>query len=149
MNKKFEEIIQFAIKKEEEAANLYEKARGMTENIGARKMFEELAEEEWKHKEMFERLREDEVMDRQSEDVPDLKISNYLVETYLQPDMEYQKILILAMKREEKSVKLYTDMKKYAKNPILNKLLETLIQEEKKHKLRLEKEYDENILIED
>lgn len=149
MNKKFEEIIQFAIKKEEEAANLYEKAREMTGNIGARKMFEELAEEEWKHKEMFERLREDEVMDRQSEDVPDLKISNYLVETDLQPDIEYQKILILAMKREEKSVKLYTDMKKYTENPILNKLLETLIQEEKKHKLRLEKEYDENILIED
>jgi hypothetical protein len=33
-------------------------------------------------------------------------------------------------------------------DPKLNKLLKRLIQEEKKHKLRLEKEYDERILTE-
>ena len=50
------------------------------------------------------------------------------------------------MKMEERSLKLYTDMKESNKDKDLNKLFTLLANEEAKHKLRLEKIYDEEIL---
>jgi rubrerythrin len=47
---------------------------------------------------------------------------------------------------EERSLKLYTDMKESNKDKDLNKLFTLLANEEAKHKLRLEKIYDEEIL---
>ncbi|MBM3213042.1 hypothetical protein FJZ33_12530 [Candidatus Poribacteria bacterium] len=63
--------------------------------------------------------------------------------------MEYQDILIMAMKREESAVKLYTDLASRVQEPKMNKLLQFMAQEESKHKLRLETEYDKNVLRED
>jgi rubrerythrin len=53
------------------------------------------------------------------------------------------------MKREESAVKLYNDMAEKAQTPELQKLLKFMSQEEARHKLRLETEYDENVLRED
>ena len=80
------------------------------------------------------------------EKIPNLKISDYLVETKLKPDLSYADILRIAMKREERSVKLYTDLKEKSQDEALNKLFTFLIQEETKHKYRLEKIYDDEIL---
>jgi rubrerythrin len=55
----------------------------------------------------------------------------------------------MAMKKEESAVKLYNDMAAHVENPKLEKLLKFMAQEEAKHKLRLETEYDENVLGED
>jgi rubrerythrin len=78
-----------------------------------------------------------------------LKISNYTLEEDYSPDMNYQETLLLAIKREEKSVKLYQDLSKRAAEPELKKMFQVLAQEESKHKLNLETEYDKNILTED
>jgi rubrerythrin len=50
------------------------------------------------------------------------------------------------MKREERSVKLYTDLKEQNQDVALNSLFTFLIQEESKHKYALEKIYDDEIL---
>ncbi len=144
----FDDILDFAIKKEEEAIDLYTHALQMAEHSSSKKMFEELKEMEKSHKRMLEKMDAERVMGSEIEDVPDLKISDYLLDVEFSPDMNYQEILTLAMKREESSVKLYTHMKNKFGHPELRKLLNRLIQEEKKHKLRLEKEYDERILTE-
>jgi rubrerythrin len=47
---------------------------------------------------------------------------------------------------EERALKLYADMKESNKDKDLNKLFTLLANEEAKHKLRLEKIYDEEIL---
>lgn len=145
---KFEDVRDFAIRKEEEAIKLYLHAQYMTKHSSSQKMFEELATMEKGHKRRLQEMEVENVAESEIEDVPDLKISDYLVEVDFSPDLSYQEILTLAMKREESSIKLYTNMKKKFGNPNLNKLLDKLIREEKKHKLRLEKEYDERILTE-
>jgi len=105
-----EQIISFAIEKEKEAAELYTKLVGMAKKPNAKTMFQELAAEEVKHRKFFEGLREDQVPNLPLRNVTDLMISDYLVDVEFKQDMEYQDILILAMKREESAVKLYADM---------------------------------------
>jgi rubrerythrin len=145
----FEKIISFAIEKEKEAAELYENMSSLARKPNAKVMFNELAEEEVKHREFLEGMTEENVPDVPLQEVTDLKISDYLVDVSPKPDMEYQDILIMAMKREEGAVKLYNDMATQVQEPKLQKLLKFMAQEEAKHKLRLETEYDENVLVED
>jgi len=145
----FEQIIIFAIEKEKEAADLYTRLIGIVKKPNSKTMFQELAAEEEKHKKFFEGLREDQIPVLPLRKVTDLKISDYLVDVEFTTDMEYQDILIMAMKREESAVKLYTDLASRVQEPKMNKLLQFMAQEESKHKLRLETEYDKNVLRED
>ena len=62
--------------------------------------------------------------------------------------MDYQHVLILAMKREKAAFKLYTDLAAAVDDAGIKAAFESLAQEEAKHKLRFEVEYDDNILIE-
>jgi len=145
----FQKIISFALNNEKEAAEFYTDMSTRAKKQNAKTMFSELAAEEMKHREFFEGLAEDRLPDLPVEKVVDLKISEYLVDVEFKQDMDYQDILILAMKKEESAVKLYNDMATKVQAPKLRKLLEAMAQEEAKHKLRLETEYDENVLAED
>ena len=78
--------------------------------------------------------------------IPDLRISDYLIEVECQPDSSYANILRLVMKNEEHSIKLYNDLKESCVDEDLKKLFEFLAHEEAKHKLKFEKIYDEEIL---
>ena len=145
----FEEIISFAVEKEKEAAEFYKNMSSLVEKPNAKLMFNELAAEEIKHREFLEGITEDKVPSLPIREVTDLRISNYLVNIEFKPDMDYQDILIMAMKREEKAVSLYNDMATKVQDSKLQELLKAMAQEEAKHKLRLETEYDENVLRED
>ncbi|MDZ7392020.1 MAG: ferritin family protein [candidate division KSB1 bacterium] len=144
----FEEAIRFAVEKEEEAAALYESAQKVTVTEVGKKTFAEFAAEERKHKKMLLELRLEGLKQRTVATVPNLKISDYLVDVEFRPDMSYQDMLILAMKREELSLRLYTDLQDRAGDEQLRNLFSLLAQEEARHKLRLETLYDEEILRE-
>ena len=57
--------------------------------------------------------------------------------------MPYNEILLLAMKREEKALKLYNEFLEQAQTKESQKLFKVLCQEEAKHKLALETMYDD------
>jgi len=78
----------------------------------------------------------------------DLKIGDYLVDTEPGPNLDVQQALILAMKQEKAAFRLYTDLAAAAPDEELRGLLLALAQEEAKHKLRFEVEYDDRILTE-
>jgi len=148
-HKAFEEVILFAIRKEVEAATLYRTYSILAKSQNVKQMFLSLEAEEQKHKKILEDLNKEDFSAYRLEKVPALKISDYYLEQDFSPDMSYQESLILAIKREEKSVKLYQDLADAAKDPELKKTFEALTQEETKHKLKLETEYDERVLTED
>ena len=148
MESKYEDIISFAMQWEEDSANLYKEMIKLTKNPNVKAMFEEFEAEEEGHKAIIDKLSKNKLTDLQLQNVTDLKISDYLIDMTFRPDMDYQDILIIAMKREEKAVKMYTDMLAKVKDSEAQKLIQFLIQEEAKHKLRLETEYDENVLAE-
>jgi len=144
--KKFKEVIQFAIDKEIKSFNFYKSASQVAKYSGAKELFSELANQEVGHRKLLEKLDMEKVAQAKFEKIPDLKISDYLVEAELRPGMPYADILRTAIKMEERALKLYNDMKESNKDEDLKKLFSFLANEEAKHKLRLEKIYDEEIL---
>ena len=82
------------------------------------------------------------------EKVMDLKIADFLVHTETKEDMSYTEALSLAMKREKAAYKLYLKLAERAPNGEMQKIFHGLAQEEAKHKLRFELEYDEFVLRE-
>jgi rubrerythrin len=144
--KKFEEIIRFAIDKEIKSYNFYTDAAKVAKFSGAKDLFSDLAQQEVGHRKMLEKFDMEKIAQAMIEKVPDLKISDYMVDSEFSPDMSYADILRKAMKMEERALKLYNDMKEENKDANLVKLFSFLANEEAKHKLRLEKIYDDEIL---
>jgi rubrerythrin len=143
-----EEILDFAIENEQKAADFYTDLAGRMESASIRSVFEDFAREEQGHKAKLLRVKETGKMGPATQEIRDLKIGDYLVEDEPGPDMDYQQALILAMKKEKAAFKLYTDLAAAAPDEDLRGLLLALAQEEAKHKLRFEVEYDEQILTE-
>ncbi len=144
--KQFKEIIEFAIDKEIRAFNFYTSASQVAKYSGAKELFSDLAKEEVGHRKLLEKMDIGKVAQAKIETVPNLKISDYMVDVEFKPDLSYADILRAAMKMEERALKLYTDMKESNKDNDLIKLFTLLASEEAKHKFRLEKIYDEEIL---
>ena len=143
---KFKETIRFALEKEKEAVDFYQECSRITKRAEMKDVFVEMADEEKKHVRMLENFKPEHVEKIKLKEIPDLKISDYLVDVQFDPSMSYRDLLILAMKREEKSNKLYTELSHEGGDPSVVKLFQILAQEELKHKNRIQKEYDDMML---
>jgi rubrerythrin len=144
--KKFKEIIQFAIQREIESMDFYDKASKMVKHSGTKDLFLDFMKQEEGHKRKLEEVRAGKIISGKIEKIPNLKISDYMVEAELKPDIPYGDILRMAMKREERSVKLYTDLNEKNQDENFRNLFTFLIQEESKHKYYIEKLYDDEVL---
>lgn len=145
----FDDLIRFAIKREEEAAKGYGELQKIAQEEAAKKLLQDLEEEEKNHKKILQGLTKVKMEASATEDVNDLKISDYLVEEPLSPEMNFQDLLIFAAKKEKKAAGLYQDLAKKSKKEEQKKLFEFLAKQEKTHKLRLELEYEKHVLWED
>lgn len=148
--KKFNEIIDFAVAREQEAVAFYQELQGMAKFSSQRGVLKEFEAMERGHIEILEKIRSDSIqkLDAPIPKVENLSISDYLVEAKPSADMSYQDILIIAMKREEKANRLYSDLADESGDAGIKKLFMKLASEEAKHKLHFEKIYDEDILKE-
>ena len=143
-----DEILDFAIKNEEEAARFYTDLAEKAKLASLRKVFEDFAREEQGHRAKLLGIKKSGKMEPATGQIADLKIGDYLVDAEPEPDMDVQQALILAMKQEKAAFKLYTDLAAAAPDEDLRGLLLALAQEEAKHKLHFEVEYDDYILTE-
>ena len=145
--KSLDEILGFAIEKEKEAVTFYNDLSKKETLSALTKTFKELAQEEAKHVKLLTNIsmNKDVINSYELKKIPDLKISDYLVAMEYSEGMVMQDILILAMKREEMAVKLYTQMALGAGDEESVKLFKLLAQEEAKHKLTFEVLYDDSL----
>ena len=141
------DILEFAIAEEVAANQFYMELAGKMENPAMAKAFEDLAKEELSHKAKLEAIKQDKTLEPLG-NVMDLKLADYLVDVEPKPDMSYQNALILAMKKEKAAYKFYTHLAAVAGDKNLTETFLRLAQEEAKHKLLLEIEYDEVVLKE-
>lgn len=141
-----DEILDFAIAREEEAAAFYRDLAGRMEWPWMTKTFEGFAREEDGHKAKLLGIKRGKLVVVPAEKVMDLKIGDYLVDVEPSGKLDYQNALIIAMKKEKKAFKLYMDLADATDDANLHSLFLVLAQEEAKHKLRFELEYDEHIL---
>jgi rubrerythrin len=142
-----DEILGFAIDKEKEAVTFYSELSKKESIADLAKTFKELAQEEAKHVKLLTNISKNRnVIDSyELKKVTDLKISDYLVEKEYSEGMPMQDILVLAMKREEMAVKLYTNLAMCSADDEFIKLFKLLAQEETKHKLTFETLYDNDL----
>jgi rubrerythrin len=141
-----EDVLDFAIDSEEESVQFYTRLAGRTDKPWMRAVFEGFAREEQGHKAKLTSIKQGRSDLPAPAKVQDLKIGDYLVDQKPDPELDYQQALILAMKKEKAAFRLYTDLANLASNESLRQTFQALAQEEAKHKLRFEIEYDDNIL---
>jgi rubrerythrin len=144
--KTFEDFIDFAIEREEEAIKAYGEIAAIAKTPGLEKLLLNLQEEERNHKKLLQNITEEKIESLDIKEVADLKISDYLLGEPPSADMNFQDLLILAAKKEQKAVDLYSDLEKKVGKKDLKKLFQFLVQQEKSHKLKLEEEYEKHVL---
>ncbi len=142
------EILDFAIGEEQAAVDFYMLMAAQSKSQQTKKIFQEYAEEEMHHKANLLAVKEQGTFTMEDQQVRDLKISEYLVDVKPSATMSYQESLILAMKKEKAAFRMYTALAERASDPAVKETFLRLAQEESKHKLRFEIEYDEYILKE-
>ncbi len=113
-----------------------------------KKIFEQFAKEEAGHKSKLQAVKEGKLMLKSEQKVMDLKIGDHLESVDLDAKIDYQDALILAMKAEKNAYILYNDLAGATDDENLAAMFFSLAQEEAKHKLRFEVEYDEYVLRE-
>jgi rubrerythrin len=143
-----DKILDFAIQKEQNSADFYTDLANKMELEHMKEMFVQFASEEKGHKAKLIAVKDGKQMLAAEERVQDLKIGENLVDVDLSGDLGYQEALILAMKAEKASFRLYNDLATATDDANLKQIFLNLAQEEAKHKLRFEIEYDDQILRE-
>ena len=141
-----EQILDFAIEQEEKAADFYTNLAAQMGHEHMKAAFLGFADEERGHKAKLLNIKAGGQLVPAQQQVMDLKIGDYLEDVKLSRDLDYQQALIVAMKAEKAAFKLYHDLASATDDPALQQTLLALAQEEAKHKLRFEIEYDDNIL---
>ena len=143
-----DDILDFAIEEEQKAVDFYTDLAGRSTSEEMKKVFKEFAMEEVSHKARLTGIKEQGLFEVTFEKVADLKIADYVVNVKPSPEMSYRDALVMAMNKEKAAFKLYTKLAERAPNDKLRDLFLSLAQEESRHKLRFELEYDEFVLRE-
>ena len=146
-----DQILDFAIEKEQDAADFYNDLAGKMDREYMKQIFSQFAKEELGHKRKLEGVKEGKMMASAEKKVMDLKIGENLAEVDLSEgvgQLDYQQALILAMKAEKNAYRLYNDLADAAEQDEMKNVFLSLAQEEAKHKLRFELEYDDYALRE-
>ncbi len=131
------EILEFAIAREIEANQLYTYMAKRMKSMVMSKICEDFAKEELEHKAKLEL----ELM-KEGEIVRKLNISAYLGESGSRINMNYEELLVFAIKKEQTSIDLYTDLAEIVKDKETRDMLLVLADEETTHKLQFEAEYN-------
>lgn len=142
------EILDFAITAEQDAVEFYQQLAREANQDDMRQVFEGFAQEEMAHKARLMRIKEEGSLRLEPQTIMDLNISDYVTDVHPQAGMTYPEALIVAMKKEKAAFRLYMDLAAYAGDPEMEKVFVSLAQEESKHKLRFEQEYDDFVLRE-
>ena len=137
-----DEILELAIAREEDANQFYIVLAAQAKNDEMRKVFEDLAEEELEHKAKLELevIKTGRVVT--ATEKPELETKGDTESVGPEVDMDYKDMLIMAMQKEEASFRLYVDLAGRVINENTHDTLLALAEEEVKHKLRFETEYD-------
>jgi rubrerythrin len=146
-----EKALEIGAEMELESYTLYIETSKNARYPGAKKLLEEIAEDEKRHREYFLKGLENPSnikMRSLDENIPDLKITDQLVKVPLDPEADYPQILIFAAQREKATHDFYLQIAHKFKNTELGNVFNDFATEELRHKYLLEKEYDDVVLSE-
>jgi rubrerythrin len=141
--KTIDEILEFAVAQEEAAYRFYTELAETMTKPNMKEVFRNFAREEEGHKQKLLGVKQGKTTLPSQQKVQDLKIGDHLTEVVLRPDLSFQDALIVAMKAEKAAFRLYSELAEATENANARQLFLNLAQEEARHKLRFEVEYDD------
>ena len=146
MRDALQKALDFAMAKEREAEAFYKEWSQRAKDPAVRGLFAELAGVEYGHLQMLERISPEDMVGRGRQPVEDLGLSEAMVDVEVSEGLGLQGAMIVAMKREEVAINLYTQLASWGGQTA--PLFEAMVKEERQHKAKLEAEYDRHILTE-
>jgi rubrerythrin len=135
------DILDYAIEQEADANRLYNHLAQEVKKVELRTALENFAIDEYRHKLRLEGVRDGDV-ELTSEQIGTLNYAETLKEVKLRPEMSYPELLAYAIKKEAEAERLYTKLAQLNTQEHIKELFTLLAQEEARHKLNLEIEYD-------
>ena len=138
------EILDFAISEEEAAAEFYTHLARTMDKAWMCRVFEDFATEEMVHKQKLVLVKENKLLLPAEDQIMDLRRRDYLVDAQPSEALEYREALELAMSKEKAAFKLYNDLAQSTEDAALRVMFLVLAEEEAKHKLRFEVEYEKH-----
>lgn len=140
-----EQILDYAIAREDDAAKLYAELSASVSRPGMREAFLEFAAEEGRHKARLIEIKRGDLPAVSEDKVAGLGIAETLAEVTPSQHMTYAEALAFAIRSEKAARQLYTDLAELVPSN-LAAVFRSLATEEAKHQLKFETEYDEHVL---
>jgi rubrerythrin len=142
-----EAIVQRAIQLEIEAETMYKSAAATVKDEAVHQRLLEMAAQERGHKAKLEDALAGNmrwaIRRAKAEPVKDLRLSDHLTGGSLDPNADYQDVLLFAARREKTAYEFYKAMAEMVDDKLTQNLFEMLASEELRHKYVLEKTYEE------
>ncbi|MFC1739021.1 ferritin family protein [Planctomycetota bacterium] len=138
-----DEVLEYAIDREIDANQFYLALAERVDNVEMRKVFEDLADEELEHKAKLE-LELMKLGKTTAIKVPPTSPQrDYIIsDSNSLLDMDYKDMLMMAIEKEEASFRTYVNLVPRAYDSESREVLLSLAEEEVRHKLRFQTEYD-------
>ena len=143
-----QDIIDFAVRAEEEAIKFYMELASSATSKAKKEAFEAFAQEEEGHRAKLLGLEIKSFTFSDSTPISDLHIAEYTNPEVNYQSLTYGEVLVIAMNREKRAFMLYDKLSKMVENSELKKFFVFLAKEESNHKFRFEAEYDDFVLKE-
>ncbi len=137
------QILNRAIGKEAEAKMMYEIYAEKVEDPRSKQLLKELALEEMGHKLALEKVDPEHPGTFKSPNISSSKFSDFSERPQITKQSTMQEVLQYAIAEEQDAFNYYTSLVDYASDKKLLNLLRKLASEEKKHKQKLERMYDD------
>jgi rubrerythrin len=140
MSKTIAEVIDIAIKREEEAYDFYMDIHSKVQDAGVRETVEFIAGEEKKHKAFLVAYRDGNYGSQalRMADVIDYKVAEYLEEPEISKDSSSEDVYLVAAHREGRSYQFYSELANMHADGELKSVLTRMANEELKHKEKME-----------
>ncbi len=135
-----QDIIGFAIEKEQESADFYNSLLGMVKSQAVAAEIRKIVEMEERHRDVLRNI-DVEAYSRSLDDRGfNLSIADYMVETEPTPEMSVEDLLKIAMCREKKAKEMYTDLAELFTHDE-KQLFKNLAAEESRHEHLFERQW--------
>ena len=137
------EVLELAIAREVEACNFYLALAERTENPQIQDVLKELAGEELEHKAKLElEVIKTGMVVRPQDVISEIADEGFAEAIRFDVVMDYKDLLLMCIQKEEAAFRLYVDLATRITDPDSRDTLLAIAEQEVKHKIRFETEYD-------
>ncbi|MBF0258362.1 MAG: ferritin family protein [Desulfamplus sp.] len=137
----YRDIIQYAIEREIEAEAFYKAVVEKVSKPLLKEMFLNFAKEESKHQQILEGVLQNKEAESHFKKTNDYGVSETVAKPKISEDMKLADVFTIAMKNEEKAMKMYQCLAEDSSSDSIKKLFEELATMEQGHKFKMEQSY--------